>query len=74
MVKCRASNQRGLEKSEDQANRNLIKFNNGKKNGVHLGRTNPTHWSRLRRDCPSSRSVEEAEKGFTMTASLSMSP
>lgn len=74
MVKCRASNQRGPEKFEDQAHRNLKKFNNGKKKGVHLGRTNPAHWSRLRRDCPSSSSVEEAEKGFMMTASLSMSP
>lgn len=74
IVKCKASNQRGLGKFEDQANRNLMKFNNGKKKGVHLGWTNPTHWSRLRRDCPSGSSIQEAEKGFTMTARLSMSP
>lgn len=74
MVKCRPSNQRGLEKFEDQANRNFMKFNHGKKEGVHLQWTNPMHWSRLRRDRPSSSSVEEAEKAFTMTASLRLSP
>lgn len=74
MVKCRASNQRDLEKFEDQANRNFVKVSNGKKKGVHLRWTKPTHWSRLRRDRPSSSSVEEAEKGFTVTVGLSVSP
>lgn len=39
VVKCRASNQRGLEKFEDQAHRNLKKFNNGKKACIWGGPT-----------------------------------
>jgi len=41
MVKCRASNQRGPEKFEEQANRNLMKFSNAEKKGAHPGQTNP---------------------------------
>lgn len=50
--------------------RNLMKFNKGKKKGMHRGWTSPTHCSRLRRDCPG----QEAEQGFTVAARPSTSP
>ena len=51
---------RGLDRLEKRTDRNLMEFNKGRHQVLHMGRNNPVHQYRLGTDCPEGSLAEEA--------------